>query len=145
MFRKKLSILAMVVLLVLAVALVGCSNKDKEEFDAAFEATGYQGTLEDGSTLIFFKMNDDTMIIAITDATHQGETALTYPGKPVQGDDNKTTVTDEEYGESITFVLTENGGTASIEVDGRGKGELTVYEGNVLSILGTMAQKELDL
>ena len=145
MFRKKLSILAMVVLLVLAVALVGCSDKDKEEFDAAFEATGYQGTLEDGSTLIFFKMNDDTMIIAITDATHQGETALTYTDKPVQGDDNKTTVTDEEYGESITFVLTENGGTASIEVDGRGKGELTVYEGNVLSILGTMAQKELDL
>ena len=145
MFRKKLSILAMVVLLVLAVALVGCSNKDKEEFDAAFEATGYQGTLEDGSTLIFFKMNDDTMIIAITDATHQGGTALTYTGKPVQGDDNKTTVTDEEYGESITFVLTENGGTASIEVDGRGKGELTVYEGNVLSILGTMVQKELDL
>lgn len=91
MFRKKLSILAMVVLLVLAVALVGCSDKDKEEFDAAFEATGYQGTLEDGSTLIFFKMNDDTMIIAITDATHQGETALTYTGKPVQGDDNKTT------------------------------------------------------
>ena len=40
MFRKKLSILAMVVLLVLAVALVGCNNKDKEEFDAAFEATG---------------------------------------------------------------------------------------------------------
>ena len=145
MFRKKLSILAMVVLLVLAVALVGCSDKDKEEFDAAFEATGYQGTLEDGSTLIFFKMNDDTMIIAITDATHQGETALTYTGKPAQGDDNKTTVTDEESGESITFVLTENGGTASIEVDGRGKGELTVYEGNVLSILGTMAQKELDL
>ena len=30
MFRKKLSILAMVVLLVLAVALVGCSDKDKK-------------------------------------------------------------------------------------------------------------------
>ena len=85
------------------------------------------------------------MIIAIADATHQGETALTYTGKPVQGDDNKTTVTDEESGESIVFVLTENGGTASIEVDGRGKGALTVYEGNVLSILGTMVQKELDL
>ena len=61
---------------------------------------------------------------------------------PVKGDDGKVTVTDDESGESITYVLTENeDGTATIDVDGHGKGDLTVYEGNILNIVGSMSDE----
>lgn len=143
MFRKRLSVLVMVFVLGLAFVLAGCSSKDREAIDAALKATGYQGTLEDGYNFVYFEMSDGSTIISLTNDENKGDDAITYSGKPTKTDDGKITVTDEESGESITITLTENAdGTATVDVDGHGKGELTVYEGNILSIVGTMANDD---
>lgn len=44
---------------------------------------------------------------------------------------------------SLKGKLTDEGdGTATIDVDGHGKGTLTTYEGNIFSVIGAMAEDD---
>lgn len=79
----------------------------------------------------------------VANEEHQGDDAETYVGNETKDSDGKITVTDEDKGTSISFTLTENAdGTVHAEVDGHGQGDLKPYEGNVFSIITSMAEDE---
>ena len=139
MLRNKIAAFIMTVVLGLSISLVGCGSKG----GGALDVSGYQGKLDGGYSFVYLKAQDETVIISLTDDEHQGDDALTYTGEAVKDDAGKTTVTDEESGQSVTFTITENAdGTANVEVDGYGKGALTSYEGNLFSVLGSMAEDD---
>ena len=137
MFGKRIAALVVTVVLGLSVALFGCGG------GSSLSASGYQGKLDDGYSFVYIKMGEGTVMVSLTDEEHTGDDALTYSGKPVVDGSGVTTVTDDESGESISFTLTENeDGTASVDVEGHGKGDLTTYEGNVFSVIGSMAEDD---
>lgn len=122
------------------------SNNKKGLFDGILNASGYQGTLEDGKSILYIKLAGDTTIISLTDDTHQGDDAETYSGKATKDASGKITVTDEESGKSISLTVTENGdGTADVDVEGHGKGNLKAYEGNILSVISELIGDDTEL
>lgn len=108
--------------------------------DSLFSAAGYQGKLEDGMSFVYIEVGGDTVMVSLTDEQHEGDDAITYTGKAITDEAGKTTVTDEESNKSISFTITENAdGGKSVDVEGHGKGELAGYEGNIFSVIGSMA------
>lgn len=116
-------------------------KKDKKK--SFFSAAGYQGKLEDGKSFVYIEIGGDTVMVSLTDDEHEGDGAETYSGKAVEDADGKTTVTDDESGKSITFTITEkDDGGVEVDVEGHGKGELQGYEGNIFSVIGSMAEDD---
>ena len=139
MLRKRLAAFVLALVVGFSIVLVGCGSGGKGTFDAY----GYQGKLEDGFDMVYIMVGEDSLMVSLTDEQHQGDTALTYSGKPATDADGKITVADEDSGESITLAITENDdGTASVDVEGHGKGTLKKYEGNVFDVIGSMAEDD---
>lgn len=117
-------------------------DKDSKK-KGLFSAAGYQGKLEDGKTFLYLEAGDDTVMVSLTDAEHEGDDAETYSGKATKDADGKTTVTDDDSGKSITFTLTENAdGSMDVDVEDHGKGNLQGYEGNIFSVIGSLADDD---
>lgn len=143
MIKKRFATFLMVAALCLSVCLVGCGSGGSSDGKGTFDATGFQGTLDDGCSFVYIQLGEDNAMCSFTDDEHQGDDAETYSGKMVTDDAGKTTITDEESGKTITLTFTENAdGTTEVEAEGHGKGELKAYEGNVFSMIGSMAEDD---
>jgi len=124
-------------------------KKDKKKDDGdskkqnLLSAAGYQGKLADGKSFLYIGVGSDTAMVSLTDEAHEGDAAETYSGKVVKDESGKTTVTDDDSGKSITFTLTENeDGSMDVDVEGHGKGNLQGYEGNLFSVIGSLADDD---
>lgn len=145
MKKSRIATFVLALALCLSIGLVGCGGSKDSTSDGkgTFDAIGYQGTLDDGSEMVYIVLGEDNAMVSLIDDEHQGDDAETYSGKAVTDDDGKTTITDDESGESITLTITENAdGTASIDVEGRGKGEMMAYEGNIFKMISSMAEDD---
>ncbi len=140
MMGKRIAAFVLAVAMCLSVGLAGCGGGGEK---GTFDASGYQGRLDDGYSFVYIQLGEDSTMVSLTDDEHQGDDAETYSGPAVTDDAGKTTITDEESGKSISFTLTENeGGNAEVDVEGHGKGTLSAYEGNIFSIIGQMAEDD---
>ena len=140
MMRKRIAAFVLAVAICLSFGLAGCGGSGGK---GTFDATGYQGKLDDGWSFVYIQLSDDSTMVSLTDDEHQGDDAETYTGVAATDGAGKTTVTDEESGKSISFTLTENeGGNAEVDVEGHGKGTLSAYEGNIFSMVGQMAEDD---
>ena len=161
MLKNKIATLAVTAALGLSVGLVGCTGTDSGSVSTddnattttstskgikdLFATSGYQGKLDGGMSIIYMQIGGDDadILISLTDATHEGEDAIVYAGPETKDGSGKSTVTDKETGKSISCTLTDNGdGTATIDVDEYGKGELTTYEGDLFSVVSSMAEAD---
>lgn len=133
-FKRIIAVFVMTAVLGLALALVGCGVPD---------AKGYQGDLEDGWSFSYIQIGDEDTLISLTDAQHQGEDAETYSGPATTDATGTITVTDTETGKSISLTMVENAdGTFAVDVQGHGKGTLKPYEGDILEVIGSMAEDD---
>ena len=172
MLRNKFAAIAVAAALGMSVGLAGCGGggssdaKKDSSGDATatatdsgkkdeggkkkgfFDTTGYQGRLEDGKDFVYMHIGSgDDVVVSIADpnANDDGESADAYQGAEVKDADGRSTVTDEESSKTITFTLVENeDGTAEVEVEGHGKGSLKTYEGNLFSVIGSMADDDAE-
>ena len=141
MMKKILATFLTTAALCLSICLVGCGGSSDGK--GVLDASGYQGELDDGYSIVYIQLGEDTAMVSFTDGDHQGDDAETYTGKFVTDEDGKTTVTDDESGKTITLTFTENAdGTTVVEAEGHGKGELKAYEGNILKMIASMAEDD---
>ena len=135
MIKRILAVFVMTIVLGLSMGLVGCGMPD---------AVGYQGDLEDGSSFVYIEL-DDTVMVSIVDDEHQGDDAETYSGKAKTDAAGKITVTDDETGNSISLTMTEGADdTFDVDVQGHGKGTLKPYEGDIMSVISSMATDDAE-
>ena len=136
MIKRILTVFAVSIVLALTLGLAGCGAPD---------ATGYLGDLEDGSSFTYIQIGDGDTMISIIDDEHQGDDADTYTGKAATDANGKITVTDKETGKTIAFTMVENSdGTYDVDVEGHGKGTLKPYEGNLMEVIGAMADDDAE-